>query len=439
MQRQYNLHPTLKSFIIYIAVSLFVIISSFLISQYNQNILPFNFGSFLNLNNINNESNVLKKISQKEIVEIKIKSGDTLRSILNYTLLSNNEIHQLIGSLKNFYDPKKLFVGQKFIYHFVKDPTSGLLVFNSLTFKTSIDKEISINRNLDGSFQAKETTINFVKNIIRVTGKIENSFLSTAHNLKIPNDSLRELIKAYSYDVDFQRDLQAGDELDVIFEKYYNEQGEFSHNGNIIYASLLLSDRRLNLYQYKNQSGVNEFYNEEGNSIRKELLRTPINIVKISSGFGLRKHPILGYGKMHKGVDFAAPIGTPIIAAGNGRIKEIGRKGSYGNYISIDHLNGYCTAYAHASSFNKSLRKGSLVKQGDVIAYVGTTGMSSGPHLHYEVLQNNKQINPMKLKMSSGIKLAGDELNSFKKQKSKISKLLNNMDNQTELAYEGAF
>ncbi|RYE12538.1 MAG: M23 family metallopeptidase, partial [Rickettsiales bacterium] len=307
--------------------------------------------------------------------------------------------------------------------------------FKSLKIKVSQDREIEIYKNESNDFDIKNIIISFNKNLIRVKGKINSNFLSTANSLDIPIKALKEMVQAYSYDVDFQRDIQAGDEIDVFYEKFYRENGEFSHNGSIVYSSLLLSDRKLELYRYKDKDGKIQYYNGNGLSICKELLKTPINIVKISSGFGLRKHPILGYTKMHKGVDFAAPIGTPILAAGDGTIEEIGRKGNYGNYIRIKHKGGYATAYAHASSFNRNLRKGSSVKQGEVIAYVGNTGMSKGAHLHFETIIDGKQVNPIKVKMSSNTKLVSNELTEFNKHKYRIALLLNNTSNYAEVKF----
>jgi murein DD-endopeptidase MepM/ murein hydrolase activator NlpD len=260
--------------------------------------------------------------------------------------------------------------------------------------------------------------------------------MATAHNLGIPSNALMELVKAYSFDVDFQRDIKVGDEINVVYERFYDEQGEFSHNGNIIYASLSLTDRNVELYRYSNSLGEEDFYSKDGHSVKKDLLRTPISVVRISSPYGMRHHPILGYSKLHKGVDFAAPTGTPILAAGNGIIEEMGHKGAYGNYIRLKHANGYSTAYAHASSFNKKLRRGQTVKQGEVIAYVGTTGRSTGPHLHYEVLVNNQQINPLKVKVSAGQKLNGKELSLFNRHKKSIEKLLTQIPNLGELAMQ---
>jgi murein DD-endopeptidase MepM/ murein hydrolase activator NlpD len=288
--------------------------------------------------------------------------------------------------------------------------------------------------NQQNEILIQPVTIELKKHLTKVDSIIESSFMATAMKLGISSDALLELTRYYSYDVDFQRDIKLGDRLDLIFERYYDAQGNFSHNGAVLFSCLTVSGKKINLYRYEKTDGEIEYYHDDGSSVKKDLLRTPLNVARISSGFGNRRHPILGYSKMHKGIDFAASIGTPIFAAGNGVIQEIGRKGAYGNYIRIRHANGYSTAYAHASAFGKGLVHGSKVKQGDVIAYVGSTGRSTGPHLHYEVLVNNVNINPLKIKMSKGEKLSGRELSKFNQYKTKIEKVSNLLANNNELA-----
>jgi murein DD-endopeptidase MepM/ murein hydrolase activator NlpD len=236
--------------------------------------------------------------------------------------------------------------------------------------------------------------------------------------------------------VDFQRDIQPGDQFDIVFENLYTEDGQVARKGDVIFSSLTLGDQHFNIYRHTTIDGKTDYFNENGFSVRKELLRTPLNVAHITSGFGVRRHPVLGYTKMHKGIDFSASTGTPIFAAGNGIIEEIGRKGTYGNYVRIKHNATFSTAYAHASRFAKELHKGDRVAQGDVIAYVGSTGRATGPHLHYEVMIDNKQINPLSVKVSPGLKLAGMELDRFKQYKQRLETLLARTPNQTELAFD---
>jgi len=221
------------------------------------------------------------------------------------------------------------------------------------------------------------------------------------------------MVGLYSYEVDFQRDIQPGDSFEVMYQELKNDAGERVRFGDILYASMTLSGHEVRLYSYVDGNGDTDFYNQKGESYRRALMRTPINGARLSSGYGKRKHPILGYTKMHKGIDFAAPRGTPIFAAGNGTIDKIGRNGGYGNYIRIRHNDSYETAYGHMKGFGQGLEQGLRFKPGDVIGYVGTTGRSTGPHLHYEILKNNAQVNPIRVKMPSGKTLEGKELKTF--------------------------
>ena len=237
------------------------------------------------------------------------------------------------------------------------------------------------------------------------------------------------MISLYGYDVDFQRDIRSGDKFEMLVESFYSQDGKKVKDGNVLFSSLILQNRGINVYMHKIENRI-EYFDAKGNSIRKSLLKTPINGARVSSGFGMRRHPILGYSKMHKGMDFAASSGTPILAAGNGIVVYMARKGGYGNYVEIRHNSEYSTAYGHASRFNKKFRVRAKVKQGDVVAYVGSTGRSTGPHLHFEVLYKGRQINPSKVKATSGIKLLGKELARFEVSKAEIEKYRKNIPNQ---------
>lgn len=226
---------------------------------------------------------------------------------------------------------------------------------------------------------------------------------------------LAELIKAFSYDVDFQRDVQRGDKLDVLYERMETKEGVPAGYGNVVYAALDLGKQTVKIYRYADKNGNADYYDVKGASVRKALLRTPINGAKITSRFGVRNHPILGYSKMHRGVDFGAPIGTPIYAAGDGTVNFASKKGGYGNYLVIRHSGKYSTAYGHVSRFARDITPGKKVKQGQIVAYVGNSGMSTGPHLHYEVLVNNQQVNPSGVKFKTGAVLGGKELAAFKR------------------------
>ncbi len=269
---------------------------------------------------------------------------------------------------------------------------------------------------------------------VTARGSITSSLYETGIQLGIPANMLAELIRVYSYDVDFQRDIKRGHTLEAVFERMQTEEGEIAGYGNLLYAQLTLGQRALPLYRYTDKSGNTDYYNAKGESLRKALLRTPINGAKITSGFGMRMHPLLGYSKMHRGVDFGAATGTPIYAAGDGVVVMAGVKGTYGNYVQIKHNDKYSTAYAHASRIARGVKVGGRVKQGQVIAYVGTTGRSTGPHLHYELIASGAQVNPASVKFKTGNTLGGKELASFKTKVAQVQALLKNPADKTRIA-----
>lgn len=396
--------------------------------------------SVIGINEIE-ETITLGKDNSKAPISLQISNGDTLASILGKAGVQRDEKFKVINTLKDVYDLKKLNIGKTVEITFDNLTNKGgeALEENRLqSLRINIDrhKDLEIYRTHTNDFAVNTINIPLKKYVVRVKGLIESSFISTATNLGVPHAAIIELVKAYSYDIDFQREIKSGNEIDIIYEKYYKENGQYSHDGSIVFASLALKDRKVNLYRYVNKYKEIEYLTDSGRSVKKDLLRTPINAARISSGFGMRKHPILGYSKLHTGVDFAAPIGTPVFSAGNGTVVEIGHKGSYGNYIKVKHNNSYSTAYAHLSRFKKGLKRGMRVKQGEIIAYVGTTGRSTGPHLHYEVLLNNKHVNPLSVKLTPGVKLAGEDLNKFNQLKARINTFLAMTESNKEYAVE---
>ncbi|MDE0781369.1 MAG: M23 family metallopeptidase, partial [Alphaproteobacteria bacterium] len=248
------------------------------------------------------------------------------------------------------------------------------------------------------------------------------SLFVNARNAGVPISVLVELVRIFSFDVDFQRDIWRDDKFEVMFERQRNKDGDVVNNGKILYAKLALRGTELPLYSFNNSEGNIDYFNEKGEGVRKALMKTPIDGARLSSRFGKRKHPILGYTRKHSGVDFAAPKGTPIYAAGDGSIVTAGTKGGYGKYIKIRHNSTYSTAYAHLNAYGPGIRRGKRVRQGQVIGYVGTTGRSTGPHLHYEVHRGGRQINPLTLKLPSGEKLKGSRLASFLNHRGTLDK-----------------
>jgi murein DD-endopeptidase MepM/ murein hydrolase activator NlpD len=270
-----------------------------------------------------------------------------------------------------------------------------------------------VDRNEDGGFVSREIILPLKTESVHVEGVIDSSLFVNARDAGVPISVLIELVRIFSFDVDFQRDIWRDDKFEVLFDRQRNEDGEVVNNSDILYAKLSLRGVELPLYRYENSSGNIDYFNAKGEGVRKALMKTPIDGARLSSRFGKRKHPILGYTKQHSGVDFAAAKGTPVYAAGDGSVVQAGKNGGYGNYIKIRHNGTYSTAYAHLNAFARGVRQGKRVRQGQVIGYVGTTGRSTGPHLHYEVHREGRKINPLGLKLPSGEKLKGDRLAAF--------------------------
>lgn len=376
-------------------------------------------------------------IEEDQIFERKIKQGDTLMKILVEIGVSEQDVFVILNSIKKIISPQNLGVGDlvTVVYRSKvninkeqKDKINRRIEVSSVSVSPSLDSQITTYRNQDGSYQAREENIKLSRYISRYSGSIKKGLFVDGVNAGISPTSMMNMINLYGYDIDFQRDLQKGDKFEMLVESFYNEQGKKIKDGNVLYSSITLSNRSIDIYMHKIDNKI-EYFDSKGNSVKKSLLRTPINGARVSSGFGMRRHPILGYSKMHKGADFAAPTGTPIMAAGSGVIAYMGIKGGYGNYVQIKHNPDYATAYGHASRFNKKFHVGSKVKQGDIVAYVGSTGRSTGPHLHFEVIYKGTQVNPAKVKATSGIKLSGKELTRFESSKSEIDKYRRNIPN----------
>lgn len=343
---------------------------------------------------------------------VSLGRGDTLMQVLIDAEVPQPNAHEAINALRAVYDPRRMKSGQPIEVLF--DRTEGDGKFVGFAFQPAVERSVSVS--FDGvRFQAAEVAKKLERRPIAARGEINSSLFESGRQAGVPMAVLAALIRNYSYDVDFQRDIQPGDQFEILYEQIVTEDGEVASGaGDILYASLTLSGKKKAIYRYEDSQGVAEYFNALGESVRKALLRTPIDGARLSSGFGMRRHPVLGYGKMHKGIDFAAPTGTPIYAAGAGVVDEAGPKGSYGNYIRIRHNNQISTAYAHMSRFGTGMRRGTRVSQGDVIGYVGTTGRSTGPHLHYEMLKGGKQVNPLSVDMPTGRNLDGKELKRFK-------------------------
>jgi murein DD-endopeptidase MepM/ murein hydrolase activator NlpD len=379
-------------------------------------------------------------INESQIIEYRIKKGDTILKILFDIGAGDDDIFSILRAMKKIISPTSIVVGTKIEISFntkisydasnLKDSLDRRVVIKSVSISKSVEEKAVISRTEEESYAGENVKIKLTKRNSKYSGTIRNSLFVDGVASGVSPNSMMNMINLYGYDVDFQRDIRKGDKFEILVESFHDEEGRRIKDGNVLFSSLTLGKRKIDAYMHHVRNAI-EYFDEKGRSIKKSLLRTPVNGARISSGFGLRRHPILGYSKMHKGTDFSAPRGTPILAAGNGTIVYRGRRGGYGNYVKIKHNSEYSTAYAHASKFSRKFRKGSRVKQGDIIAYVGSTGRSTGPHLHFEVLRRGKQINPSKVKATSGIKLSGNGLSQFKKVKAVIDRYRQNIPNQT--------
>ncbi|HJN23265.1 MAG TPA: peptidoglycan DD-metalloendopeptidase family protein [Rhodospirillales bacterium] len=353
--------------------------------------------------------------------------GDTLARLLVDAGISGQDAHAALATLNGHYDPRLIRPGQEItvtIQPNIAEDSAALSPgrFLGLSLVPNYNQEIIVGRLSGGGFKATKRQRLLRPSLHRLAGKIRYSLSTAGGKAGVPAAVLAELIRAYSWDVDFQRDIRPGDGFEVMFKRFHDADGNLVHNGAISYAALTLRGERHRIYLHTTAGGQRDYFNEKGESARKALMRTPIDGARLSSTFGKRRHPVLGYNKMHRGVDFAAPPGTPIYAAGRGSVIYAGRKGAYGNYIRLRHNGLYTTAYAHMRSFAKGMAKGRRVKQGQIIGYVGTTGRSTGPHLHYEILRQGRRVNPLKVKMPSGRKLKGRELKLFKAAKARIDR-----------------
>lgn len=391
------------------------------------------------------ETGLAFDIAEEQAVEHRVKSGETASEILFDLGVNQNDAFNILSEMGKIYDLKSistqdvLSIKYKVGVDYDKKSTGSSseierrIIVSKLSISPSVEKRVEISRQKDGSYEAKEVQVVLTKNISRYKGTINNSLFVDGVRAGISATSMMNMINLYSYDVDFQRDIKNGDKFEILVESYYTKEGKKVKDGELLFSSLILRGRPIEMYRYENKNRI-EYFDYKGRSIRKSLLRTPINGARVSSSFGMRHHPVLGYSRMHKGVDFAARRGTPILAAGSGRITYYGRRGGYGKFVKIKHNRKYSTAYAHASRFVKKLRVGSRVKQGDVIAYVGTTGRSTGPHLHFEVLLRGKAINPAKVKATSGVRLRGKKLKKFKIARNQIDQYRKTIPNQIKIA-----
>lgn len=361
----------------------------------------------------------LEKNAQGTHIQLTLKSGQSLGPLLQAHNVDGSTAYQVTKAFSSAYSPRDLRVGQKINLYFSADDHE----FEGLTLKPNKENTIFVTRSENETFKARKITAEFQKELVRVKSRIENSLYLDAQKLGAPDKAIVQFSQIYAHSVDFQRDIQPGDKFEMMFEVYRDHRGNTIKAGDLVFTSFSPRNKTSNYYLYTKKDGREGYYNEKGKGAKRMLMRTPVNGARLSSRYGSRRHPVLGYRRKHKGVDFAAPRGTPIMAAGTGTIVRSSRYGSFGNYVRIRHTDGYSTAYAHLSKYARGIKKGRRVVQGQTIGYVGATGRVTGAHLHYEVLKNGRQINPMSLSTLSGKPLQKTEIPAFLERAKQIDVL----------------
>ena len=412
----------LVSFLIFFSALFFV--SSGLIQKKNdENVI--NLKEITQTSEFTNFTNFLisKINSPYEEINYVIKKNDTVEKILGQYKIKNDEIRKISSQLKkkkltNIYSGRKLSLILKKL-----DDESNSLV--NLVYPVNNVTSVEIRKS-QNNFEVLENILQLYKEEVVIKNIIKNNLYSSAVNSGIEPNIIIEFARIFGFEVDFQRDIRQEDRFEILYERFVDDNNKVRDTGKIIYASMYVNGEEINLYNF-NYKNEEDFYDINGKSITKSLMKTPINGARLSSSYGMRKHPILGYNKMHRGTDFAAPSGTPIMASGSGKITRARWCGGGGNCVKIKHNSTYETIYAHMKAFAKGIKEGRKVKQGQIIGYVGSTGLSTGPHLHYEVIVNGKKVNSQKLKLPSGKILKGEERKQFELDRIKIDLKLSNL------------
>ena len=359
-------------------------------------------------------------------INYEIKSGDSIQKILKKFKVHNNEIQAVINQYKKYSNPNQLLMSNKI--DLIIEENLSEKNYSIAKFAIPITKSttIEITKDAQGKIVSKKIITKLYEKRILSENVIKNNLYSSAIEAKINPDTIIEFARIFGFEIDFQRDIRENDYFKIIYDKYFDENGEFVKSGSIHYAHMSVNGREITLYKFGDDKNYS-YFDINGKSVEKALMKTPINGARLSSSFGMRKHPILGFNKKHTGTDFAAPSETPIMASGSGTIVLAKWCGGGGNCIKIKHNSTYETIYAHMKSFARGMKKGKKVRQGEIIGYVGSTGMSTGPHLHYEVVVNGKKVNSQKLKLPSGKVLKDNERKLFEVHRIKTDVLIAEM------------
>ena len=421
--KSYNFNLTiLVSFIVFFSILFFIVTN--LIAHKNK-VNDDNFKEVLKTNEFLNLTNYFSSKINSPYEEIKyvIKNNDSIEKILKNYNIKNEDIKEISLKLKekklsNIYSGRKLSL----IYKKLQNNTNTVV---NLVYPVNNTSSIEIRKS-QNNFIVKENILQLYKKEVVIRSIIKNNLYSSAINAGVEPNIIVEFARIYGFEVDFQRDIRKGDWFEIFYEKFEDDNNKVRDTGKIIYASMYVNGEEINLYNFKDKN-EEEYYDIKGKSITKSLMKTPINGARLSSSYGMRKHPILGYNKMHRGTDFAAPSGTPIMASGSGTVTRARWCGGGGNCVKIKHNSTYETIYAHMKAFAKGIKEGRKVRQGQIIGYVGSTGMSTGPHLHYEVVVNGKKVNSQRLKLPSGKTLKGTAREKFEMERIKIDLRLSSL------------
>ena len=408
--------------IVFLIILLLTVITSTTFYNNKKNLINENYKDLINNIYFQKSINQIfdNLIPRYKNIKHKISKGETFDKILNNYLIPNEEIIRIKKNLNSDYSINNLKPNLEI--KFTIDQ-SNYKKITSFLFPISRTKKIQLTRSLDNNlFEKKIIITNLNKKIVFKEGKIIQSLYKTATDLNVQPNVIIEFARIYGFQVDFQRDIRKNDNFQIMYEIFEDDDGKIFETGNIIFADLKLSGKNNALYYFEKKRSEGH-YDDNGKSVEKALMKTPINGAKLSSAFGMRKHPIDGFNKMHRGTDFAAPMGTPIMASGSGTITTARWCGAGGNCVEIKHNSTYKTIYAHMKNFAKGIKEGIRIKQGQIIGYVGSTGKSTGPHLHYEVIVNGKKVNSQKLKLPSGKSLKGKERKIFEVEKIKLDVL----------------
>lgn len=373
--------------------------------------------------------------AKDNIYHIEVKSGDTLIKILTDIGLDYQEADKLFSSIKKVYNPKDLRAGQVLDVE-THSPETDVIKVKTLRSTIRTGEYLDVALQEDNSYVSKIIKDELTEETIRAEGSINGTLSASMNNQGVPSRIVANFINIFSYSVDFRREVKKGDKYELMYESYFTPDGKLVKSGNILYAALNLGKRKVELYRFKDAAGNVDYFNEKGLAMKKTLSRRPMayQSSRISSHFGRRRHPIYGDIRIHWGVDYPAPSGSAIYAAGDGVVQVAQYRSGYGNYVRIRHNSEYSTAYGHMKGYAKGIRSGVRVKQGQIIGYVGSTGRSTGPHLHYEIIRNGQRVNPLTVKATASENLSGKNLTNFKSTVAKIKETRNKIlaDNKTE-------